>query len=208
MFTGIVQATFKVLNVEKKKGLHTFKITFESLLENLQIGASVSIDGVCLTVTSIEGKAVTFDAMQETLNTTTLKEVDTGDLVNVERSAKQGAEVGGHILSGHIEGTAEIVRIEESENNRMLEFQCSKEWMKYIVSKGFIAVNGASLTINNAHPEGTFQVHLIPETLRQTTFKSKKVGDRVNIEIDSQTKLIVNTVERYLTERAILPPTS
>ncbi|MFK7908799.1 MAG: riboflavin synthase subunit alpha [Chitinophagales bacterium] len=203
MYTGIVQATFEVSNVEKKQGLHTFHINFESLLEELQIGASVSIDGVCMTVTSIQDQSVSFDAMQETLKTTTLGSVNTGDFVNIERSAKQGAEVGGHIISGHIEGTAKIVASEASENNWMMEFQCTPKWMKYIVSKGFIAVNGASLTVNDATPEGTFRVHFIPETIRQTTFNNKKVGDLVNIEIDTQTKLIVDTVERYLSQRGV-----
>ncbi len=201
MFTGIIQAVFEVSHVEKKQRLRTLEVQFESLLEELQIGASVSIDGVCLTVTSINEKVVTFDAIQATLDATTLKYIEKGDFVNVERSAKQGAEVGGHIVSGHIEGTAKIVDVKITENNWEMQLQCAKEWMKCIVSKGFIAVNGASLTVNDAQPEGTFKIYLIPETLRQTTFRNKKIGEEVNIEIDSQTKLIVNTVERYLAQR-------
>ncbi len=198
MFTGIVQNVFEISNIERKPGLHTLEIIFESSLENLEIGASVAIDGVCMTVTSIERNRVKFDAMQETLNKTTLSRLQIGDYVNIERSFKHGDEIGGHLVSGHVEGTTEITDIRHFENNCVLQFKCRVEWMKYIASKGFITLNGASLTIVNAKPEGTFEIHFIPETLKKTTFSSKKVNDLVNLEIDNQTRLIVGTVERYL----------
>jgi riboflavin synthase len=201
MYTGIVQRVTDIVAVNKKIGLNTLVINFdESLLNNLSIGASVAVDGVCLTVTTIENNAVSFDVMQETLNKTTLGSLNTGDKVNIERSAKQGDEIGGHILSGHIEGTATIERAIVSENNCVLRFSCPKEWMKYILPKGFIAINGASLTVIDTDVTGSFNVSLIPETLRATTFKQKQVGDSVNIEIECQTKVIVTTVERYLQE--------
>lgn len=204
MYTGIVQRVTEIITVVKKTGLNTLIIEFDNiLLNNLSIGASVAIDGVCLTVTTIDNNLISFDVMQETLNKTTLGLFDAGDQVNTERSAKQGDEIGGHILSGHVEGTAVISNIIESENNYVLEFSCPKEWMKYILPKGFIAINGASLTIVNTDINGGFSVHLIPETLRATTFKHKRLGDRVNIEIDNQTKVIVTTVERYLQEHHI-----
>jgi riboflavin synthase len=201
MYTGIVQRVVDIIAVNKKTGLNTFKIAFDDgLLNNLTIGASVAVDGVCLTVTTIENKQVSFDAMQETLNKTTLGILKAGDKVNIERSAKQGDEIGGHLLSGHVEGTAKIIKITESENNYVLDFSCPAAWMKYILPKGFIAINGASLTIVNTELTGDFSVHLIPETLRATTFGQKQLGDTVNIEIDNQTKVIVTTVERYLQE--------
>lgn len=204
MYTGIVQRVTEIITVVKKTGLNTLIIEFnDALLNNLGIGASVAIDGVCLTVTTIDNNLISFDVMQETLNKTTLGLLNAGDKVNTERSAKQGDEIGGHILSGHVEGTAIISNIIESENNYVLEFSCPKEWMKYILPKGFIAINGASLTIVNTDINGGFSVHLIPETLRATTFKNKGLGDRVNIEIDNQTKVIVTTVERYLQEHHI-----
>ena len=202
MYTGIVQRVMTINMVEKKIGLNTLFIEFdEFLLSNLIIGASVAVDGVCLTVTGINNTLVSFDVMQETLNKTTLGLLNAGSRANIERSAKQGDEIGGHILSGHIEGTAEISNIIETENNYVLEFICPKEWMKFIFPKGFIAINGASLTVIDTKPEGWFYVSLIPETLRATTFKEKQVGDKVNIEIDHQTKVIVSTVERYLESR-------
>jgi riboflavin synthase len=199
MYTGIVQRVFDIVAVDKKIGLNTLTIVFdEALLKNLTIGASIAVDGVCLTITTINHNRISFDVMQETLNKTTLGLLSVGDKVNIERSAKQGDEIGGHILSGHVEGRAEIVQITESENNYVLEFACPADWMKYILPKGFIAINGASLTLVDTMPTGGFTVHLIPETLRATTFKQKRLGDCVNIEIDNQTKVIVSTVERYL----------
>ncbi len=204
MYTGIVQRVADIIAVEKKTGLNTLVIIFDdALLNNLTIGASVAVDGVCLTVTTIENNHVFFDVMQETLNKTTLGLLNAGDKVNIERSAKQGDEIGGHSLSGHVEGTAQIAQIIESENNCVLRFSCPKDWMKYILPKGFIAINGASLTIVDTYAEGGFNVYLIPETLRATTFKQKRLGDSVNIEIDNQTKVIVTTVERYLQEHPL-----
>lgn len=201
MYTGIVQRVADIIAVDKKTGLNTLVIDFDNaLLTNLTIGASVAVDGVCLTVTTIDDNKVYFDVMQETLNKTTLGLLNAGDEVNIERSAKQGDEIGGHLLSGHIEGTAIISQIRESENNYMIDFTCPAEWMKYILPKGFIAINGASLTIIDTQNTGGFNVSLIPETLRATTFKSKSLDDTVNIEIDNQTKVIVTTVERYLQE--------
>lgn len=199
MYTGIVQRVADIIAVDKKTGLNTLMINFDNaLLNNLKIGASVAVDGVCLTVTTIENNQVSFDVMQETLNKTTLGLLNAGDKVNIERSAKQGDEIGGHLLSGHVEGTADIVKIRQSENNYIIDFSCPAEWMKYILPKGFIAINGASLTIVDTLPTGGFNVYLIPETLRATTFKQKCLADKVNIEIDNQTKVIVTTVERYL----------
>lgn len=199
MYTGIVQRVTSLIAVEKKTGLHTISIGFdEALLRNLTIGASVAVDGVCLTVTTINDNAVSFDVMQETLNKTTLGFLNAGDMVNTERSAKQGDEIGGHLVSGHVEGMAEIISIHESENNYSLVFSCPADWMKYILPKGFIAINGASLTVIDTDITGSFSVSLIPETLRATTFKQKILGDKVNVELDHQTKVIVTTVERYL----------
>jgi riboflavin synthase len=201
MYTGIIQRVADIIAVDKKTGLNTLVINFNpAQLNKLSIGASVAVDGVCLTVTTIEDNRVSFDVMQETLNKTTLGLLIAGDKVNLERSAKQGDEIGGHILSGHIEGTATIAQIRESENNYRIDFSCPAEWMKYILPKGFIAINGASLTIIDTKTTGGFNVSLIPETLRATTFKQKIVGDKVNIEIECQTKVIVSTVERYLQE--------
>ncbi|MBK8452016.1 MAG: riboflavin synthase subunit alpha [Thiofilum sp.] len=199
MYTGIVQAVAEVVAVERKEGLTSLAIQLTpQLRQDLKQGASVAVDGVCLSVVQQAEEYVAFDAMLETLNKTTLGSLEVGSTVNIERSACQGDEVGGHILSGHVEGKAQIIAIEHAEHNHIVTFQYPAEWQEYIVHKGFIAVNGCSLTVVKEQEGNTFQVYFIPETLRATTFASKHVGDWVNIEIDTQTKLIVNTVKRYL----------
>jgi riboflavin synthase len=207
MFTGIVKGLGTVTAVSDKPGLRTFVVEFPGdYLAGLQTGASVAIDGVCLTVTnsspllSKEGLGVvTFDAMGETLNKTTIGMIQTGSRVNVERSFRAGDEIGGHIVSGHVTGTAEIVAIETPENNHVITFRVPTALLRYILPKGFIALDGCSLTVVDVNRDAAnFTVWLIPETLRLTTFGFKKVGDKVNVEIDSRTQAIVDTVENYL----------
>lgn len=204
MYTGIVHGAYPLTSVVRKPGLHQFLIELPpELLEELNIGASVGLDGVCMTVTEINGNQLSFDAMQETLKTTTLGGVDAGDLVNVERSAKQGAEIGGHNISGHVDGCAEIIAIDQTENNCTLHFRLPPQLTKYVFKKGFVGVNGCSLTVADfKRDEATFSVCLIPETLRVTNLGQKSLGDWVNIEVDRQTQVIVDTVERVLAERA------
>ncbi|PIQ67476.1 riboflavin synthase [Candidatus Uhrbacteria bacterium CG_4_10_14_0_2_um_filter_41_7] len=200
MYTGIVQGNYPVKNVVNKPGLLTFEIELpQEMLTDIKIGASVASDGVCLTVSKINGQTLSFDAMEETLNKTTLGGLKEGSRVNIERSASMGDEIGGHIMAGHVTGMAEIVRIDRPENNHVITFKVPLEWMKYILQKGFVALDGCSLTVTDPNKtNGTFSVHLIPETLRQTSFGWKQVGDKVNVELDNRTQVIVDTVEAYL----------
>ncbi len=209
MFTGIVKGLGKIQKIEQLPGLH--KIDVELPLgaeEGVELGASIANDGVCLTVAHINGRVVRFDVMQETLNKTTIGSLKEGDQVNIERAAKDGQEVGGHILSGHIDTTIEVSKIERPENNYVIHFKVPKEWMQYIFAKGYIGLNGASLTIASVNKaENTFTVWLIPETLRLTTFGHKKIGDKINLEVERATQVIVETVQRYLDEKlaSLLP---
>ncbi len=200
MFTGIVQGSFPITAIQRKPGLISLTIELPNeLLSGLAIGASVSTDGVCLTVTAIEGVKIHFDVMQQTLDVTTLGELEINDKVNIERSAKQGVEIGGHIISGHVDGTAEVVNIEQPENNWFITYRVASEKMKYIFPKGFVGLNGCSLTVAEVDKTAnTFKVCFIPETLRVTTHGIKSVGDRVNFEVDRQTQTIVDTVEHFL----------
>ena len=191
MFTGIVQGTGSVRSV-LGDSIVTVDIEIPST-EGLEIGGSVSIDGVCLTATSV-GDTVTFDIIPETLERTTLGSLSSGSSVNVERSLKFGDELGGHLLSGHIMGTAEIIAVE----NQDYTIKCPSEMSEFIQEKGYIAVDGISLTIGETDGEGCFEVHIIPETLRLTTLGSKKVGDHVNIEIDAMTQAVVETTKRLM----------
>ncbi|PKH26536.1 riboflavin synthase [Enterobacterales bacterium CwR94] len=202
MFTGIVQATAEVLTIEEKANFRTHTIKMpEALLAGLELGASVAHNGCCLTVTAVEGDRVSFDLIKETLRITNLGDIQVGDQVNIERAAKFSDEIGGHLMSGHIMTTAEIVKIIQSENNREIWFKpLDQTQMKYILHKGFVGIDGISLTVGDV-TKSKFCVHLIPETLARTTLGTKKFGQRVNIEIDPHTQAIVETVERVLAQR-------
>ncbi|MCS6124635.1 riboflavin synthase subunit alpha [Shewanella baltica] len=201
MFTGIVQATCEVVAIHKKDGLNTLEVAFEpDLHEGLAIGASVANNGVCLTVTQVVDDRVFFDVVEETLRLTNLANLSIGQSVNVERSLTFGSEIGGHILSGHIHTKAKVVDISHTEQHYDLTLGIEPKWMDYIFYKGFIGVNGCSLTVGEVSDSG-FKLHLIPETLKLTNLSQYKVGDELNIEIDSQTQVIVDTVERVLARR-------
>ena len=202
MFTGIVQGTAQIKAIIEKANFRTHVVEMpQEMLKGLQIGASVAHNGVCLTVTKIQDNLVSFDLMQETLKITNLGELKAGDFVNIERAMQMGTEIGGHILSGHVYCTADIVERLPSENNLQIWFQLpNQDMMKYVLTKGFIAVDGISLTIGEVR-EQRFCVNLIPETIHRTLIGKKTVGEKVNIEIDPQTQAIVDTVERYLAQK-------
>ena len=200
MFTGIVKGRAQLKSIVRRKGLFSLELGFPPGFDDgLEVGASVAVDGACLTVTEHTPGRARFDVMQESLTRTTLAQIEVGDEVNVERAARDGAEVGGHILSGHIDGTAWIESTDTPENNVAISFSVGPDLIHYIFPKGYIAINGTSLTVSNVDRKaGTFVVWLIPETLRATTFELKKIGDRVNIEIERATQVTVDTIRGYL----------
>lgn len=203
MFTGIVQGTAKIANIADREGLRTFTLQFpEGFCQDLAIGASVSTDGVCLTVTEIlDANQATFDVMLQSLAITTLGSYREGDRANVERAAKDGAEIGGHPLSGHVDFTSEVVMVKSSDTNRLMRFSIPEAFRKYVFAKGYIAINGASLTVAEVNrAEGWFEVWLIPETRRMTVFEDKQVGDSVNVEIERSTQVVVDTVRETVQE--------
>jgi len=203
LFTGIVQAMLPIKTLALADGLSTFSIEFTDLLvSDLEVGASVAINGVCLSVTDLRQNNISFDAVRETLELSNLKSIQVGTMVNIERSMKYSSEIGGHVVSGHIMGTARVRSMETDPNNWRINFSVPKNWLRYLFNKGFIAINGASLTIAAVNYQtNELAVNLIPETLRMTNFSLLSVGDDVNIEIDSQTQTIVETVERVLAEK-------
>lgn len=203
MFSGITQGLFEIVAFDRQPGLLQYQVQLnEALITDLKPGASVAVDGVCQTVVAIDDDVVSFDAMAETLRRTTLGQRQIGDKCSIERSIRLGDEVGGHQVSGHVDGVAELVERIAAENNLCLRFACPVEWMKYILNKGFIALDGASLTVNHPQANGQFEVNLIPETLRLTNFSHRQLGDQLNLEIDRQTKTIVDTVESIMQTRA------
>ena len=197
MYTGIVSGTAPVIAVADGEGIRALTIDLDGFSEGLQIGASVALDGVCMTVVSMTGTEVRFDAIEETLGRTTLGMATQGHRVNVERSLRMGDELGGHILSGHVMMTAKIIERVERGEGLDLAIENPLEARPYILEKGFIAVDGMSLTIGEVSDE-RFALHIIPETLRATTIGDKGVGDSVNIEIDSRTQAVVETVMRNM----------
>ena len=205
MFTGIVQGIAQIYAIKDSDNFRTQIVKLPAeMRKGLAIGASVANNGVCLTVTEIHDDLLSFDLMQETLRITNLGGLKARDFVNIERAMQMGAEIGGHILSGHVYCTASVSQIIESENNRQVWFKLptKKDVMKYILTKGFIAIDGISLTIGEVKND-EFCVNLIPETLHRTLIGKRQIGDLVNIEIDPQTQAIVDTVENYLKARGI-----
>jgi len=198
MFTGIVQGLGVIKSIEEGDGIITFSVVCPDT-QDLIIGASVAIDGVCLTATSINGDLVTFDIIPETMERTTLGERTVDDNVNIERSLRYGDEVGGHLLSGHIIGRGLVTYSESVGEGAQLKIKAPPAIQKYIQTKGYIGIDGISLTLGEV-VENEFDLHIIPETLRLTTLGSKQAGDALNIEIDSTTMMIVETVERLLKE--------
>ena len=192
----------------ERPGLRTFGLAFDdpAFAQGLAVGASVAVDGVCLTVTAVrDPSTATFDVMQQSLALTTLGALSVGQRVNVERAATATAEVGGHPLSGHVDVQGRVVELRKPENNHVLRVDVPAPWMRYLFAKGYVAVNGASLTIAESHRladgGGWFEVWLIPETLRMTTFVEKHVDDAVNVEIDRATQVVVDTVRDAVQER-------
>jgi len=209
MFTGIVQGVARVAQLGDRAGLRSIGLELPlGFAAGLTLGASVSVDGVCLTVTALDGAdAASFDVMQQTLGVTTLATLAVGGRVNVERAAKDGAEIGGHLLSGHVDFRAQVVDLRRPENNHVLRLTVPAPWMRYVFAKGYIAVNGASLTVAEAQRDageagaGWFEVWLIPETLRMTSFGELRVGSMVNVEIERSTQVMVDTVREAVADK-------
>jgi len=200
MYSGIVKGAFPVVSIDKKPDLLTYGVKLpDNLLEDITIGASVNIDGACQTVTTIDDNIVYFDASTETLRLTTLGSIEKNHNVHVERSAKPNDENGGHILSGHVDGKARITKIAKSGNQTIITIQVPEPFRKYIFNKGFLALHGCSLTACDYKLDsGEFDIHLIPETIRLTTFGDKQAGDEINLEVDRQNQVLVDTIERTL----------
>jgi riboflavin synthase len=206
MFTGIVQCSAIVFSkVDKTNGCRLIiQVPEPVYLDSVEIGASIAINGVCLTVVAFNDCHVSFDLIQETLSRSDLGALVEGDRVNFERAARWGDEIGGHLLSGHIQVKGTVAAIKNTDAVYEMKIDLPEAWHRYIFEKGYVAVDGISLTIGKVDKHG-FYLHLIPETLRVTTLGSKTIGSRVNLEIDSQTQAVVDTVERIMAANAFKP---
>lgn len=202
MFTGIVQELAPVLALDREPGLLRLHLGLSPERRvGLEGGASVAVNGTCLTVARQDEQGVGFDVISETLDRTNIGALALGDRVNVERSATFADEIGGHRVSGHVSGQAEVLEVRRSENNQVWRLAVAPDWGRFLFHKGFVALDGASLTISALDREaGWLEVSLIPETLARTTFGFRGVGDAVNVEVDAETVAVVETVERVLAD--------
>lgn len=198
MFSGIVQGTGKVSKITTKKDHITLEISApKNFNKKLKKGASISVDGVCLTSLDNGKNKLRFDVIEETLKRTNLKTLSRGSLVNLERSINASTEVGGHLMSGHIHFTGKVIKTSFKDSTGDILIKFSSKFKEYIFEKGYIGLNGCSLTLGKVNKD-SFYIHLIPETLSVTNLKNLKKDSLVNVEIDQNTIAIVETVKNTL----------
>ena len=203
MFTGIVSGKGHVQKITKSKDYVSLIIKApKGFSKNLIKGASVSVNGVCLTVKKGKTDILEFDVIEETLQKTNLKDISKSSIVNLERSMTARTEIGGHLVSGHIHGTGEVLKVINRQATKDLQIKIPTSLREYFFYKGYVALNGCSLTIGKVL-KTSFYIHLIPETVSVTTFKDIKKGDLINIEIEQATINTVETVKRVMSERKV-----
>ncbi len=188
MFTGIVEEIGRVVSAQPGKLVIS---AGSKILEGMHLGDSMAVNGVCLTVTAFDASSFSVDIMQETLRRTNLGLLRTGDKVNLERPLALGGRMGGHLVQGHIDDTGRVVSISREGGAMLVRFEASPEILRYVVEKGFIAVDGASLTVVT-RDDSSFTVSLVDYTQKNTTLGSRRVGDMVNLEADIIAKYVEN----------------
>ena len=198
MFTGLIEAVCKVKSVRRSGGAMLLAIDLGNLADECKVGDSIAVNGVCLTITRLEGSAGFFDVSAETLSKSTLDTLSPSSEVNIERAVKATDRFGGHFVQGHVDGAATVKAIDKQGKFAEMKFSAEAELLDAMVVKGSVAVDGISLTIAGIEKD-SFSIALIPETLNKTTFGKVKIGDKVNIETD----IIVKTIKRQLEK--ILP---
>jgi len=191
MFTGIVQKTGKIKKIEGD----TFTITSDLNLENLDIGGSIALNGTCLTIISLQKKSFSIQVTPETLKKTNLKYLKSEDIVNLETPLKMNSGLDGHMVQGHIDGTAVITKITPDKNSIYITIKTETKLMSYVCEKGYVAVDGVSLTIVNC-TDDEFTVSIIPYTKKSTVFSINKLGDIVNIEVDIISKYVEKLLQK------------
>jgi len=195
MFTGIVEERGTVASLVDLGDAMRVRIRADKVLQDSELGASISVNGICLTVAERGDDWFEADVMAETLRRTSLGKLVTDSPVNLERAARVDSRLGGHIVQGHVDGTGEVAAIEPSEQWTVMAIRVPAELTRYMVEKGSITVDGVSLTIVSVS-ESRFTISLIPTTLAETNLGAKQVGDRVNIEVDVLAKYVEKLVQR------------
>lgn len=200
MFTGLIEEVGTVEDIVSGGKSGTMKIGCSKVIEGVKLGDSISVNGICLTVVRFDDKSFTVDFMPETLKVTNLGKLGRGSKVNLERALMVGDRLGGHIVSGHVDGTGKLTAFKERENATEVWVEADKGLLKYIIKKGSIAIDGASLTVAEVSRNG-FMVSIIPHTGKETTLLRKKAGDSVNLECDSVGKYIERLMEFKETDK-------
>ena len=195
MFTGIIEEIGTVLNLSKDNNAAKIKIKAEKFFEDINIGDSISVNGLCLTVSTIDKNTFTADIMPVSLEKSNLRSFYIGDKVNLERALKLKSRIGGHFISGHIDSTGEIIYLKRKDHSLLIEIVVSDNMKKFIIPEGSIAINGISLTIAQITSKG-FIVSIVPHTLRETTLSSVKIGHIVNLEVDMIGKYVYNFLQK------------
>ena len=195
MFTGIVEGTGEIRDIRKTGQEATCTIRTPDFFSDCHSGDSLAVDGVCLTITSVKGNLLTLDISAETLARSTLGTHRQGAMVNLERALRLSDRLGGHLVSGHVDGTGIIERLERYQESWIIRIGVDQNLSRYLIEKGSIAVDGTSLTINKCEGK-SFEITIIPQTARVTTISNKRQGDRVNIEVDMISKYIEKFLSR------------
>lgn len=190
MFTGIIKGQSKVDVLKKSQTDLTIAIDLSVLNEKINIGDSIAVDGVCLTVTTLKNNIATFDLMHETLNRTTFKHIENGYIANLEPSLTLSSKLDGHLVYGDVDAEGKIINIETIGDSKTYTFSYPKEFAKYMIDKGRITIDGASLTVINSTEDGIFSVSLIPHSLRELNIANKTIGDSINLEFDVYAKMV------------------
>jgi len=195
VFTGIVEETGVVRALDERDGSVALRVDARTVCEDLRLGDSVAVNGVCLTVTAHDAAGFTVGLAPETLRRTDLSDLRPGDRVNLERAVAAGGRMGGHYVQGHVDGTGDIVGVRPEGDSLWMTFRAPSDLLPYLVVKGFVAIDGISLTITERR-EDTFSVALVAYTQSVVTLASKRPGDRVNLEVDVIAKYVESLLRR------------
>ena len=195
MFTGLVEEIGKVENIQNVGSGKRFKILAKKILEDVKIGDSIAINGVCLTVVELFSNGFSFDVSPESLSRSNLKYLKVGSYVNLERALKVNDRLGGHIVQGHVDTIGTILSINPVKEHTIFKIRIPKDYLNLVVEKGSIAVDGISLTINEIK-NNELSINIIPHTIKNTNLQFRKVGDFVNLEFDILAKYVLNFLNK------------